>query len=40
VPVFFAPFGAEGCEEHDAGVVDEDVGRAEFVTDALGGGDE
>ena len=38
--MFFAPFEAEGCEEHDAGVVDEDVDRAEFLTDAFGGGDD
>jgi len=38
--VLFTPFEAEGREQHDAGVVDEDVGRAEFLVDALGRGDD
>ena len=29
-----------GAEQHHAGVVDQDVGAAELVLDALGGGDE
>jgi hypothetical protein len=34
-PAFFAPFAAEGREQHDPGVVDEDVDRA----DGVGAGD-
>ena len=32
--------GGEGRRQHDAGVVDEDVGTAEFLLHALGGGDD
>ena len=32
--------GGERGEQHHAGVVDQDVGAAELVLDALGGGDE
>ena len=35
LPVVVALVGVEGAEEHDAGVVDEDVGAAELVLDAL-----
>jgi hypothetical protein len=30
------PFEAQGCEQHDTGVVHEDVGSAELLVDALG----
>jgi hypothetical protein len=35
-----ALLGGERPEQHDAGVVDQDVGAAELGLDALGGGDE
>jgi hypothetical protein len=38
--VLLALVGGEGRGQHDAGVVDEDVGPAEFLLHALGGGDE
>ena len=40
LPVVVALVGVEGTEQHDAGVVDQDVGAAELVLDALGGGDD
>ena len=40
LPVVVALVGVERAEQHDAGVVDQDVGAAELVLDALGGGDE
>jgi hypothetical protein len=38
--VLLALGGGEGRRQHDAGVVDEDVGTAEFLLHALGGGDD
>ena len=38
--VVVALVGREGAEEHDAGVVDQDVRAAELVLDALRCGDE
>jgi hypothetical protein len=38
--VLFALVRGERRGQHDAGVVDEDVGAAEFLLYALGGGDD
>ena len=38
--MLFALIGAEGRGQHDAGVVDEDVGAAELVLDAVGRRDD
>ena len=38
--MLFALIGAEGRGQHDAGVVDEDVGAAELLLDAVGRRDE
>ena len=40
LPVVVALIGVERAEQHDAGVVDQDVGGAELLADAVGGGDD
>jgi len=38
--VVVVPFGGEGGEQNDPGVIDQDVSSAEFGLDAAGGGHE